>query len=39
MSSTVVDAVKALRASGMGMLAIARQLGIGTGTVQRIVSP
>jgi DNA invertase Pin-like site-specific DNA recombinase len=34
---TVVKAVETLRASGMGMLAIARQLGIGTGTVQRIV--
>jgi DNA invertase Pin-like site-specific DNA recombinase len=36
-SPTVVEAVKALRASGKGMLAIARELGIGTGTVQRIV--
>jgi len=38
-STDVVKAVKAARATGKGMLAIAKELGIGTGTVQRIVSP
>jgi DNA invertase Pin-like site-specific DNA recombinase len=38
-SQAVVEQIKALRAQGMGMLKIARQLGCGSGTVQRIVGP
>jgi DNA invertase Pin-like site-specific DNA recombinase len=30
--------IKQLRAKGMGMLRIAAELGIGTGTVQRVVA-
>jgi DNA invertase Pin-like site-specific DNA recombinase len=34
-----VERIQALRADGMGILKIAKQLGIGTSVVQRIVSP
>ena len=37
-SAETVAAVRAIRATGKGMLSIAKQLGIGTATVQRIVS-
>jgi DNA invertase Pin-like site-specific DNA recombinase len=36
-SAETTDAVRAMRATGKGMLSIARHLGIGTATVQRIV--
>jgi DNA invertase Pin-like site-specific DNA recombinase len=36
-SARTVAKVQAIRATGKGMLAIAKQLGIGVGTVQRIV--
>jgi DNA invertase Pin-like site-specific DNA recombinase len=38
-SEAVVEQIKALRAQGMGMLKIARTLGCGSSTVQRIVGP
>jgi len=31
--------IKALRRSGMGMLRIGRELGVGNGFVQRVISP
>ena len=37
-SAETVAAVRAIRATGKGMLSIAKQLGIGTATVQRIVN-
>jgi DNA invertase Pin-like site-specific DNA recombinase len=37
-SAETVAAVHAIRATGKGMLSIAKQLGLGSGTVQRIVS-
>jgi DNA invertase Pin-like site-specific DNA recombinase len=36
--SRVEREVRALRGKGFGMLRIARELGIGTGTVQRILA-
>jgi DNA invertase Pin-like site-specific DNA recombinase len=36
-SEATVEQIKALRAQGMGMLKIARQLGCGSSTVQRVV--
>lgn len=36
-ASTIEDQIKALRADGLGILKIAKQLGIGTSVVQRVV--
>jgi len=36
-SASIAAKVKSLRRKGQGILSIARTLGIGTGTVQRIV--
>jgi len=38
LSADIEARIAALRKGGMGMLRIARELGIGTSTVQRVVS-
>ena len=37
-SMEIEKRVRAIRAKGFGMIRIARELGIGTGTVQRILA-
>ena len=36
-SAQVEDRIRELRSTGLGMLSIAKQVGVGTGTVQRVV--
>jgi hypothetical protein len=38
MSTAAMEKIKALHKSGMGMLRIGRELGVGTGFVQRVIS-